>query len=198
MTQIKKNIVAVVGMCGAGKSEVAEQFVNAGYAYVRLGQITIDEIKNRGLEISEINERKIREELRAQHGMAAFAKLNTPKFEANFAMGKDVLADGLYSWSEYKMLKEKYGQHLIVVCVYAPPAVRYGRLENRHRQHTDDAEVKFRSLSREQAAERDYKEIENIEKGGPIAIADYTIVNTGTLDQLHQEAQKIIEQIISL
>jgi hypothetical protein len=33
---------------------------------------------------------------------------------------------------------------------------------------------------------RDWSEIENLEKGGPIAIADYFIINDGSLEQLHQ------------
>ena len=40
------------------------------------------------------------------------------------------------------------------------------------------------ALTPKQANERDHAEIENLEKGGPIAMADYTIVNEFTLDQL--------------
>jgi dephospho-CoA kinase len=188
-------IVALVGMCGAGKSEVADRFVASGYGYLRFGQITLDEVKRRGLEPKEENERPIREEFRAKHGMAAFAILNIPKIDELLGQGQGVLADGLYSWSEYKVLKEKYGSRLIVVAVYAPPATRYARLEDRRSKYKDDPKMKYRSFSRAEAQSRDYAEIEKIEKAGPIAMADYTVFNTGTLDDLDRQVNEIITQL---
>ncbi|MFA6553210.1 MAG: AAA family ATPase [Patescibacteria group bacterium] len=188
-------IIALVGMCGAGKSEVADRFVASGYSYLRFGQITLDEVKRRGLEPKEENERPIREEFRAKHGMAAFAILNIPKIDELLADGDDVLADGLYSWSEYKVLKEKFGSSLIVVAVYAPPETRYARLEDRRSKYKDDPKMKYRSFSRTEAQSRDIAEIEKIEKAGPIAMADYTVVNTGTLDDLDRQVNSIIKQV---
>ncbi|XOU94523.1 MAG: AAA family ATPase [Candidatus Kerfeldbacteria bacterium] len=191
----KQKIVALVGMSGAGKSEVADKFVEAGYEYLRFGQITLDEVKKRGLEPKEENERPIREAFRKEHGMAAFAILNMPKMDKILSNGKNVLADGLYSWSEYKVLKDKYKDNLIVVAVYAPPEVRYARLEDRRSKYKDDPNMKYRSFSNSEAKSRDYSEIENIEKAGPIAMANYTIVNTLTLESLHKCIEYIINEI---
>ncbi|MFA5051595.1 MAG: AAA family ATPase [Patescibacteria group bacterium] len=196
MNTTNQKIIALVGMCGAGKSEVADRFVAEGLAYLRLGQITLDEVKKRGLEPKEENERPIREEFRKQHGMAAFAILNFPKIDSLLADGKNVLADGLYSWSEYKAFREKYGDKIVVVAVYAPPETRYARLEDRRSRYQDDPKMKYRSFSRTQAKSRDYSEIENIEKAGPIAMADYTVVNIGTLDDLNEQVQKIIHEVL--
>ena len=188
-------IVAIVGLCGAGKSEVADRFVREGFAYLRFGQITLDEVARRGLQPTEANEKEIREALRKEHGMAAFAILNQPKIDTLLAEGKPVLVDGLYSLSEYKVLKEKYGTSLTVVAVYAPPEVRYARLEDRRSRYGDDPKMKYRSFSRNEAKARDYAEIENIEKAGPIAMANYTIVNTGTLEDLDRTMSAIISSI---
>jgi len=191
----ERHIVALVGMCGAGKSEVAERFVQAGYAYLRFGQITLDEVKRRGLEAKEENERPIREEFRAKHGMAAFAILNMPKIDALIKAGKHVLADGLYSWSEYKELRKKYGEQLHVVAVYAPPALRYERLQDRASRHGTDPKMRYRSFSLEEAQSRDYAEIEKIEKAGPIAMADYTLCNLGTIKELYKQTDAIVQQL---
>jgi dephospho-CoA kinase len=191
----QNKIVAIVGMTGSGKSEVAEKFVKAGYEYLRFGQITMDELKNRGLEPKEENERPIREEFRTKHGMAAFAILNMPKIDDILSTGKNVLADGLYSWSEYKVLKEKYSERITVVAVFSPPEIRYARLENRRSKYKDDPKMKHRSFSREEAMSRDQAEIENIEKGGPIAMADYTIVNVSDLENLYSKTDEIIKYI---
>ncbi len=191
----EQKIVALVGMSGAGKSEVAEKFVEAGYKYLRFGQITMDEIKKRGLEVKEKNEKMIREEFREIHGMAAFAILNKPKIDEFLSSGKSVLVDGLYSWSEYKILKEKYKDNLIVIAVFASPEIRYARLEERSKKHKDDPKILYRSFTREEAKSRDYAEIENIEKGGPIAMANYTIVNTLTLKRLQECIKWTINEI---
>ena len=43
---------------------------------------------------------------------------------------------------------------------------------------------------RQEAKARDFAEIENIEKGGPIVMADFTIVNTGTIEELKEKLKK--------
>lgn len=127
-----------------GKSEVSDFFVNKGFSYVRFGQITLDEIQKRGLVVSEDNEKVVREEFRKEHGQGAYAILNIPKFD-EFLQAGNVIGDGLYSWSEYKILKERYGENFIVIAVYSSPETRYDRLENRADKHQNDNDVKFRS-----------------------------------------------------
>lgn len=172
-------VVALVGMCGAGKSVVTEWFKERGFAPVHFGDVTMDELAARGLTINEINEKKIREELREKHGMAAFAILNLPKIEKALSAG-NVIVDGLYSWSEYKILKQKFGESFYVVAVFTPRLLRYKRL----------AERTLRPLTYEEARGRDYAEIENIEKGGPIAMADFTVVNDSDLQNLYSQLVK--------
>ena len=176
------NVVALVGMPGSGKSEVARVFESGGYHTVRFGDITDEEVKKRGLKLSEENERVVREELRKQYGMAAYAILNLPRIELALKTS-NVVIDGLYSWEEYKFLKDKLGGGLKVMTVWSPPALRYERLNRRP----------VRPLTVEQAAARDYAEIENVNKGGPIAMADFTISNYTTLDSLVEQANNIIK-----
>jgi dephospho-CoA kinase len=91
------------------------------------------------------------------------------------------------------VLKEKYRDSMTVVAVYAPPEIRYERLGNRAVEN--DEKQRFRSFSRKEAKARDFAEIENLEKGGPIAMADLTIINTGTIEDLKQKVRDIINKI---
>ena len=68
-------VIALVGMCGSGKSVCCEEFRNRGWEYVYFGGVTMKELEKRGLERNEVNERSVREELRATYGPAAFAIL---------------------------------------------------------------------------------------------------------------------------
>lgn len=175
-------IIATVGMAGSGKSVAGERLEALGFAKVYFGGLTIEEVKRRGLEVNEKNERAVREELRRTHGMGAFAILSIPRIEELLRRGRRVLIDGLYSFSEYKILMEKYGSGLLVVAVFTPRELRYERLAHRE----------VRPLTRAEAASRDGAEIENIEKGGPIALADYTIVNDGSKEKLIEQLNRIL------
>ncbi len=89
-----KHIVAVVGMCGSGKSILADRLVEKGYKFLRFGQIVLDIVKEKGLAPTEENEKPIREEVRKEHGMGAMAILNLPKIK-KFFEESNVVIDGL-------------------------------------------------------------------------------------------------------
>ena len=183
-TVVSARVVALVGMPGSGKSEAAHVFVKSGFKRIRFGDITDEAVRQRGLELNEDSERLVRENLRKRHGMAAYAILNLPRIQETLKE-TDAVIDGLYSWEEYKYLKEKLEDNLIIVALWSPPSLRYERLTGR----------RIRPLTLEQARSRDYAEIENVNKGGPIAMADYMIINDSTIESLVRQAEKIIRQV---
>lgn len=184
-------IVAIVGMTGSGKSAAADYLVKKGYHFLRFGQIVLDIVKEKKLQPTEENEKKLREGIRKEHGMAAFAILNAPKIDELLKKG-NVVVDGLYSWSEYKWLKEKYNNKLKVLAVYASPETRYKRLASR----TDiDEKMRHRPSTPEQSKSRDYAEIENIEKAGPIAMADFLVVNEGSMKDLYKQLDNVLSKL---
>jgi dephospho-CoA kinase len=122
-------IIAIVGMCGSGKSEATNFFIKQGFSKIRFGQITIDILKKKNLEINEENERKIREELRKNHGMAAYAIINIPRIKTLLNQTNKIVLDGLYSWEEYLVLKKEF-PNLKIISIYASPKTRYKRLQD--------------------------------------------------------------------
>lgn len=169
-------LVAIVGMPGAGKSIAADFFRNKGIPVLRFGDQTDIGLKEQGLPLNEANERSYRENLRHELGMAAMAIKIVPRILEAAKQTNTIVLDGLYSWEEYVYLKEQFSQ-IKLLCVYAPPDVRYNRLENRP----------VRPLTLQEAESRDIAEIENLNKGGPIARADYLIKNEGSQEQFHDE-----------
>ena len=187
-------IIAIVGMPGSGKTEAAELLIKNCYSFIRLGQLTLDEVKKRGLQPGEASERPIREEIRKKHGMAAFATLNFPKTDAMLKKG-NVVVDGLYSWEEYIAFREKYGKNVVVIAVYASPETRYKRLSGRKWDSKKDPNIKNRSYTKEEAYQRDNAQLENLHTGAPIAMADFTIVNEGTKEELLENIILILKDI---
>jgi len=179
----KQTIIALVGMPGAGKGLCVEYLEKKNWPSVYLGGITVDEVKRRGLEINEANEKAVREELRATEGMDVMAKRILPKIDALIAEGaRVVIADGIYSWAEYKVFKERFNQSVIIIAVASSRQTRHERLLNRP----------IRPLSDEEATAREYAEIENSDKGGPIANADHTVLNDGAPDETYAQLEAIL------
>lgn len=175
-----------VGMPGSGKSTAVEKLTEHGYPVVYFGGIVLEELKERGLEVNEQNEREVREGLRKEFGKAALAKLVIKKIHALRSQGEtNIAVDGLYSWSEYKALMEEFGNEVVLIAIVAKRQDRYSRLAQRP----------VRPLTPFETQTRDISEIENLEKGGPIAFADYYILNNGTFDDYYHSLNQILEDM---
>ena len=185
-TEISNPLLVIVGMAGSGKSSVARHLEQKGWRVIRFGALTMRELESRHLPINESNERAVREELRAKNGMDAYAKLSLPAIVENLSVGPTAI-DGLYSWAEYKFLRHHFRNRMRAIAIFTTRSVRYARLSQRP----------DRPLLIEEAEQRDYAEIENVEKAGPIAIADYIIVNDGSIEDLFSAVDRLLSTLYS-
>ena len=122
-------------MSGTGKSE-ATNFLKDQFNFdlFYFGGIVLNEVKKRGLEINNENEKMVREDLRRQHGNGVLAKNSFGNHRKNRF---DHSLDGLYSFTEYKILKELYPENFIVVAIHSDKALRYERLAQKEIQAID-------------------------------------------------------------
>lgn len=185
MTNPPPRALALVGMPGAGKTLCAHHLQERGFAHFRFGKIVVDEVQRRGLEINPANEALVREELRAQEGMNAIARRALPHLKTALENHRSLVIDGLYGFGEYKLLHEELGAAMVVVAIVSSRPLRYARL----------AERQERPLTPLEAEERDHREIEFLEKGGPIAIADYTLLNTTTPQALLDALDALTDEL---
>lgn len=179
-------IVAFVGLSGSGKSAAVEYLTQTGYPKVYFGGIVLDAMTDAGLEHTQENEKPFREELREREGKDFVVNRIIEQINGLVAAGQHrIVADGLYTWTEYKALKKAFPGELTVIAIVTPKRLRHHRLTMRP----------VRPLTDVEANQRDWAEIENLEKGGPIAIADHYIINDGNLDELHTGIDTILEEI---
>lgn len=180
-------VLAVVWMCGTGKSEVVSCIEQkATIQKIYFGGFVLEEVKKRYGTLTPEFERIVREDMRAEHWFAAVAHLALPAIYTALDAGKDVLIDGLYSFSEWVLLRDMFGEKFITLAVHAPKPVRYARMEKRP----------VRPFTQEEVDRRDFTEISFIEKWGPIAVADWHIVNDGSLHELHWKIDAILDQLV--
>ena len=179
-------VIAITGMPGSGKSLLANFFCQQhSLSVIQGGQLIIDAMVAQGIDITPENERKFREDIRAEKGKAILAEMALPSINDALLASKHIVIDSLYSLSEYKTLRSTLGPNLIVIAVVAPKQMRYKRLKTRHE----------RPLTPSEAEDRDFAEVERIEKGGPIALADYTVVNDGEPSKMFAQATRILDDL---
>ena len=179
-------IIAFVGLAGAGKSSAVEYVAEKGYPKVYFGGVIYQAMNEAGIEITPESQQIFREEIRAKEGKDFVVKRAIQQINDLIESGqKRILIDGLYTWTEYRALKHEFPGELSVAAIVAPRRLRHRRLASRPE----------RPFTAKEANERDWSEIENLEKGGPIAIADYFIVNDGDLDELHTKIDTVLKDV---
>jgi len=180
-----KIILAFVGMPGSGKSEAVSYLQKKEIPFVRFGKLTDEGVKAMGLSLTPENERLFREKIRKELGMAAYAIKAEPKIKSLLETNNVIAIDGLYSWEEYLFLKKLF-PNLFLIHIFAEPQKRYERLAKRP----------IRPVPREKARERDITELEKLNKGGPIAIADYLIENNGDdIEELYGKIELVLNKL---
>ncbi len=182
----QKTLIALLGMPGSGKTEAIE-YVRAKYGWpkVYFGEVTFDELKRRGLDINPANERLVREDLRDRFGEDYYAQEVVKKIQA-LEEAPVVLLESLYSLNEYQVLRQAFGDQLKTIAIHAKPAVRYRRLATRPE----------RPLTEEEAQTRDIAQLKRLSQGGPIALADFVVVNEGSVEELQYQLDSVINKII--
>ena len=171
-------IIALVGLAGSGKSSAVEYLTEKGFPKIYFGGVIYKAMDEAGIEKTWDNQQQFREEIRRREGKDFVIKRVIKNIHDLINAGQNkIVLDGLYTWSEYKFLKHEFPGQVVVIAIVTPKYLRYQRMAKRIERPMQPHEVD----------QRDWSEIENLEKGGPIAIADYFIINDGNLEQLHQK-----------
>ncbi|RLF04135.1 MAG: dephospho-CoA kinase [Thermoprotei archaeon] len=178
-----RKLICLTGMPGAGKTVVAEIARSMGLKVYSMGDVVREEVlKEKGyLSWEEI--KRVMFELRQKEGPKAIAKRVTK------ALMRDtweiVVIEGVRSLDEIEEFKT-IGK-VVVLAIHSSPIDRYIRLKNRAREGDPK--------SFEELQERDFKEL-SLGLGNVIALADYMIVNDGTLEDFKEEAKKVLLELI--
>jgi dephospho-CoA kinase len=182
---MNRKIIAILGLPGSGKTEVINYLIKKhDWLKVYMGAPTFNELRRLDLPFTEKNERMAREGLRKKYGVLVYAQRIAKKIDS-IKDSKIIIVESLYSWEEYLLFKEKFKNNFITLTVHASPKIRYARLQKR----------KQRPLRENEAQSRDYAQIENLKQGGPIAMADFMIVNEGAKEELKRSVDKIVKKL---
>ncbi len=169
-------------MPGAGKGEVGKILQKKGIPVITMSSVPKAEVRKRGLEMNSVNLDAVAIALRREFGKDVVAKRVA---EMITDMKTDtVCVDGVRNIEEIDALR-KSGP-VKIVAISAPADVRFVRQIKRK----DDRDPK----NKEEFEMRDAKSYEfGMER--VITIADYSISNDGTLNDLAGKVEKILTNI---
>lgn len=170
-------IFVIVGMPAAGKNIARLYADREGIPYIATGDIVRAEAEKRGVSDAE-GMARLSDELRGVDGLGVTRRaieqaLNAPT--------DTVFLEGMRSWVEIEMIKEKAA--CVVVAFVAPRNMRRQRIISRGR--LDDSPSLFEA--------RDLREI-NYGAAVPIALADAYILNDKTIDDALADLAKIVSK----
>lgn len=168
-------LVLICGLAGAGKTTCLEILESlGGGAKVYVGSFITAEVIRRGMESTPESERVVREDLRAAHGMEAFAQLALPTIHGILEVGRVALVDAIYCAEEYDFYRQHCSSQVVRIAVDTARSERQKRLQTRLLRPIDSS-----SLDK-----RDEFELTKLGLADVMAAAEYKISNNGSLSDL--------------
>ena len=181
-------IIGVTGTDGGGKGTVVEYLVaQKGFAHGSARTLLVTEMERRGLEISRANMRITANSLRAEYGNDYLIQEYLRRQEKE-GWGNLVI-DSVRTLAEVETLK-KYGG--VLIAIDADQKTRFARIQSRA---SESDKVTFEEFVAQEELEMNDPDPNGMQKAKVIGVADYTIQNNGTLEELHQKTDHILGQI---
>jgi dephospho-CoA kinase len=178
---MRKVVVGIAGMSGAGKATFNEIAKRRGYAMVVMGDVIREETKRRGLKPTPENVGRIMLQLREEEGPAVVAKTCISKIDN--AIGNIVFVDGIRSLHEVEEFKRHF-PNFILIAIHSSPETRFQRLFRRRRSDDPKGWKAF--------LKRDRREL-NVGLGDAIAMTDCLIVNEGSKEEFKNKIHDVLE-----
>ena len=173
-------LIGLTGTNGSGKGEAATYFKKRGYAYFSLSDVIRDALRNDGKEDTRDNLIEKGNELRKKYGPDILARLAMEKVQ-----DKTVI-DSIRNPSEVEYLRKE--KEFILLAIDAPVELRYERVKRRGRQES--------ASTLEEFIKKEKEEMTDSGKGQQLhscmKMADFIIMNDGTLEDLHLKLEEIV------
>jgi dCMP deaminase len=180
-------IIGLTGKNASGKGVVAEYLKERSFYYLSLSDEIRGEIERRGQEITRDALIQVGNELREKHGVAVLAERIISKIEDD----KNYIIDSIRHPAEVDALRKNGNFKLLNID--ASKEVRFQRIKQRGRESDPQGYEEFLLLEDKEASNADEIK-QQVEKCQDLA--DVTITNNGSLEDLCQEINMIIKDAL--
>lgn len=179
-------ILGLTGKNGAGKGEIAKVLQEAGFVYHSLSDVLREELKKQGKEITRKNLTEFANELRAAKGGGCLAFFISQRLEPDH----NYIIDSIRHPEEVEVLRRC--NHFYLLEVEADPKIRFERIRLRAREADTLSYEKFVG---QEALEAQGKKPTDQQLNRTVEMADATVENNGTLEELAQKTRQIVQTL---
>ncbi|MCX6823575.1 MAG: AAA family ATPase [candidate division SR1 bacterium] len=181
-------VVGITGTIGAGKGTIVDYLVQKkGFQHLSVRSYLTEEIERRGMPVNRDSMVIVANDLRATYSPSYIAE---QLYQQAKVSGKNTIIESIRAVGEADALKNQ--ENFYLFAIDADPKIRYERVVLRGSETDKISYEKF--LSDEQ------REMQNEDPTkGNIArvmeMADHIFTNNGTLEQLHQQIEDVLQQL---
>lgn len=180
-------ILGLTGTMCAGKGEAVKYLKNKGFEHYVYSDIVKEIAEQRNIEPTRENLQKLGTDIKKEsRNPGILSKIMLKKIKTDKAV-----LDGIRNVDEIRELKKRKDTYIIGIT--APQRVRYKRIKKRNRAGDPKTFEEFKKLDNlENRGKTKGQEINKCLK-----MADYVIINNGSLEQLKNRIDKILKTISS-
>ena len=181
-------IIGITGTIGAGKGTLVEYLIREkNFVHYSVRGFLMEEIAKRNLPVNRDTMVSVANELREKNSPSYIIDC---LFEQAKWSGKNAVIESIRSVGEVESLRKQKG--FLLLAVDADPKIRYERIVKR-KSETDHVSYNefLQNEQREMTATDPNKQ--NLSKC--IAMADYTLCNNLSVNELYNELERIISKI---
>ncbi len=171
-------VLGVTGMPGAGKGVVARVATDLKIQVVRMGDVIREEASNRNEPPGVVAVK-----LRQEYGEFVVAQRCVDIIQDSLEKDTSYLIEGIRSPFEVEIFQKNF-PGFKVIAVHSKPKTRFKRLKRRKRSDDSSSEDEFFS--------RDKRELK-FGIGDVIAMADYMVVNEGSIIKIKKIVRSILK-----
>jgi len=179
-------IIAFVGLPLSGKSTASSVAREMGIPVVVMGDVVREEVRRRGLELTDENAGRVANELREKEGMDAIAKRCIPKV---MEAGKDkgvVVIDGVRGIAEVERFKKSFGDDFVLIAIESPLELRFERARKRKRED-DRGMESIEDLRRRDEREISWGMLEAMQR------ANLTVENVSDIEDFRDKIREVLK-----
>ena len=181
-------IIVICGTVGAGKGAVTRYLMLKGFKHYSARKYLSGILKERGMKLDRNNLINLANELRRRSSIHITEKL----LEMAQKQRGDCVIESVRTVNEIKPIKDM--EESCLLAIDADREIRYKRIKGRGAE-TDN--ISFEEFIADDEREWKNPDPDKVNIGACIEMADFKLVNNGTMDELHKKIDEILEIIKS-